>query len=270
MIGKKIVELESIDSTNAYANKLLLRNPLEDGVVIWAHEQFAGRGQHDHIWVSETGKNLTFTVIFRPVFLPPDRQFLLNKVVALAVIDFIGTSMANVSAVSPVRAESPGSSGIINPSVSIKWPNDIYVGDLKIGGILIEHKIMGNRLETSLAGIGVNINQTHFTPDIPNPGSLIQFLHRETLLKDSLLMVCRYLDLRYNKLKESGPESLDFDFNQHLLGFGKWRKFTCLEDTLEGKIRGVNSLGQLLIETQTGEILEFNHREIEYILKETV
>ncbi len=266
MIGKKIVELDSIDSTNAYANKLLLHSPLEDGVVIWSHEQFAGRGQHDHIWVSETGKNLTFTVIFRPAFLAPDRQFLLNKVVALAVIDFLATSLLNSSTSRPAREESPGSSGIIQPSLSIKWPNDIYVGDLKIGGILIEHKIMGYMLETSLAGIGVNINQTHFTPDIPNPGSLIQFLHRETSLKDALLMVCRYLDLRYNTLKESGPESLDFDFNQHLLGFGKWRKFTCLEDTLEGNIRGVNSLGQLLIETRTGETLQFNHREVEYIL----
>ncbi len=266
MIGKKIVELESIDSTNAYANKLLLHSPLEDGVVIWAHEQFAGRGQHDHIWVSETGKNLTFTVIFRPAFLAPDRQFLLNKVVALAVIDFLGTSLDNNTAIGPAREESQGIPRIIQPSLSIKWPNDIYVGDLKIGGILIEHKIMGYILETSLAGIGVNINQTHFTPDIPNPGSLIQFLHREILLKDALLMVCRCLDRRYNILKESGPESLDFDFNQHLLGFGKWRKFTCLEDTFEGKILGVNSLGQLLIETRTGKTLQFNHREVEYIL----
>ena len=247
MIGKKIFELDSIDSTNAYANRLLMQAPLDDGDVIWAHEQFAGRGQHNHTWVSEADMNLTFTVILRPCFVAPDRQFLLNKIVSLAVVDFLRDSL-------------------VNDPASIKWPNDIYIGNLKIGGILIENKIMGSILETSIAGIGVNINQTHFTQDIPNPASMIQFLHRETSLKDALLMICRCLDRRYNTLKEIGPASLDLDFDQHLLGIGQWRKFICHADQLEGKIKGVNNLGQLLIETRMGQVMCFNHHEVEYVL----
>ena len=141
-----------------------------------------------------------------------------------------------------------------------------FIGNLKIGGILIENKIMGSSFETSLAGIGLNINQTHFPPDIPNPVSLIQFLHRETSLKDALLMICRCLDRRYTTLKEIGPASLDLDFDRHLLGSGKWRKFICHVAQSEGKIKGVNNLGQLLIETRTGQVLRFNHHEVEYVL----
>jgi BirA family transcriptional regulator, biotin operon repressor / biotin---[acetyl-CoA-carboxylase] ligase len=256
LIGKNLIELVCVDSTNAYADKLLMQGRPEDGDVVWAHEQSAGRGQHDHIWTSAPGKNLTFTVILRPSFLAPDRQFLLNKAVALAVVDFINHSLNPAS-----RIPHPASR-IPFPSLAIKWPNDIYAGDKKIGGILIENKIMGATLESSLAGIGVNINQEHFPAGIPNPVSLIHFLHRETALKDALLCLCGCLDLRYDALKLSEQTSLDLEFDQHLMGFGEWRKFTCMNKPMDGKIRGVNNLGQLQLETRKGKLLIFNHGEI--------
>jgi len=258
LIGKNVIELVRVDSTNAFADTLLMQGQPADGDVVWAHEQFAGRGQHDHIWTSAPGKNLTFTVILRPSFLAPDRQFLLNKAVALALVDFIDHSLNAAS-----RIPHPVSC-ITRPSLSIKWPNDIYAADKKIGGILIENKIMGATLETSLAGIGVNINQEHFPAGIPNPVSLIHFLHREIALKDALLNLCGCLDLRYNTLKLSGSISLDLEFDQRLMGFDEWRKFTCLNKPLDGKIRGVNNLGQLQLETRKGKLLIFNHGEIQF------
>ena len=264
MIGKNVLELDRIDSTNAHAGRLLLQNPPEDGDVIWAREQSAGRGQHDHAWESEAGRNLTFTLILRPSFLAPDHQFLLNKALALGVVDFIGLMLK------PVNDTEYGirdtGYGIPHPVVSIKWPNDIYVGDRKAGGILIENKIMGSTLETSLAGIGININQEHFSPEIPNPVSLIHFLHRETTLEEALHLVCKYLDIRYGKLKNTDPAALSIEFDQHLFGYGKWRKFMFKGDPLDGKIKGVNNPGQLMVETRSGEILSFNHGEIGFVI----
>ena len=253
MIGKPIFELDRIDSTNAYANKVLATGDLTEGTVIWAHEQYAGRGQQYHLWISEAGKNLTFTIVLKPLFLPPDRQFLLNKAVSLGVLDFVRSSIKNIS-------------GNQIPETGIKWPNDIYVGNQKIGGILIEHKIMGNILDTSLAGIGMNINQIRFSSEIPNPVSLIHLLHSEMALKEALMEICSCLGNRYKMLQDEETETLDHDYHNSLLGYNQWRNFTRNGILMEGKITGVDNLGRLLIEIRSGEVVTFNHREVEYVL----
>jgi BirA family biotin operon repressor/biotin-[acetyl-CoA-carboxylase] ligase len=254
MIGQKIIELNRVDSTNAYANLVVAEHDFDDGVVIWAHEQFAGRGQHDHQWSSEAGKNLTCTVCLKPHFLAPDRQFQLNKAISLGVLDFVRHFLNHSSL------------GTRDSSCSVKWPNDIYVGDKKIGGILIEHKIMGSVLGTSIAGIGVNINQTRFAPDIPNPVSLIHVLRHETLLKDALQYLCAYLNTRYARLQQPDLNNLDLEFNQNLLGYNQWRNFSSNGILLEGRITGVDDIGRLQIETRNGAITSYNHKEIEYVI----
>jgi BirA family transcriptional regulator, biotin operon repressor / biotin---[acetyl-CoA-carboxylase] ligase len=259
MIGGTVIELDRVDSTNTYASHVVGNTGLEDGAVIWAHEQFAGRGQHDHGWNSEAGKNLTFTVCLKPGFLAPDQQFQLNKAICLGVLDFIRTFPFPVS-----RIPHPVSS-IPDPFPCIKWPNDIYIGEQKMGGILIENRIMGSSLETSFAGIGLNINQTRFAPDIPNPVSLIHLLRHETMLKDALLTLCGFLDKRYQELKNADMAGLDDEFNQNLLGFGEWRTYLREGDEMEGKIRGVDNTGRLMIEHRNGDTLCLNHGEITYV-----
>ena len=253
MIGKTIIELDRVDSTNTHANQVFETAEFEDGTIIWAHEQFAGRGQQEHTWISEAGKNLTLTVCLKPRFLAPDRQFQLNKAISLGALDFLRTF--------PYPA-----SRIPYPVSHIKWPNDIYVGDYKIGGILIENKIMGSILETSFVGIGMNINQTRFTPDIPNPVSLIHILLHKTVLKDALNAMCEFLDKRYLNLRQTDHADLDLAFDQNLLGFDEWRKFLCDGDLMDGKIKGVDNSGRLLVENRTGEIRNYSHQEIEYLL----
>jgi BirA family biotin operon repressor/biotin-[acetyl-CoA-carboxylase] ligase len=253
MIGKTILELDRVDSTNAYANKVFAGTGLDDGTVIWAHEQLAGRGQGDHTWSSEAGKNFTFTVCLKPWFLEPDRQFQLNKAISLGVVDFIRSIL------------QPDSCNV-SSAVSVKWPNDIYHGNNKIGGILIENKIMGASLETSFAGIGLNINQTSFAPELPNPVSLAQILKEELHLKDALDSLCGCIDKRYSELRNLTGDRLDAEFNEHILGFGQWRKFSCDGEVMMGKIIGVDQYGRLLVETRSGETRGFSHKEIEYIL----
>ncbi len=253
MIGSKVIELVAIGSTNTYAGELFANNDFEDGTIIWAHEQFAGRGQHDHTWNSETGKNLTLTVCLKPRFLAPEKQFQLNKAIALGLLDFIQYYTILLPRV--MRHES-----------HIKWPNDIYLGDRKIGGILIDNRIMGAKFETSFVGIGFNINQTRFAPDIPNPVSLIQILGRETLLRDALVLLCSFLDNRYEAIKQMHFTGIDQEFGQSLLGFDQWRYFLLDNAPLEGKIRGVDPSGRLMLENRNGETLFFGHGEIEFIL----
>lgn len=252
MIGKTIIEIARVDSTNTYASQFFAKTDVEDGAVIWAHEQFAGRGQHDHSWNSEAGKNLTFTICLKPLFLAPDRQFQLNKAISLGILDFI-RSFPHPA----LRKQHPDS--------HIKWPNDIYIGDQKIGGILIENKIMGTSMETSFAGIGLNINQTRFAPDIPNPVSLIHILRHETVLKDALLSLCRFLNKRYLELMQMNPVNLDMEFDHNLMGYDQWRKFIRDGEQMEGRIKGVDSSGRLMVEDRSGEINCFSHREIEYL-----
>lgn len=260
MIGIPIFELERVDSTNVYAQKLLEKTSLAEGTVIWAHEQFAGKGQNNHTWESEAGKNLTFTLILKPEFLDPGRQFLLNKAISLGVLDFIQASLYSADS---VICHPP--SVISDQEFSIKWPNDIYIKDRKVAGILIENKIMGNFLETSVVGIGVNVNQTTHGAEIPNPVSLVHLLRREMELKDALHLICKSLDHRYQMLRQGFMKELDLAYNQNLLGFSQWRFFIKDGNKLQGKICGVDEFGRLMIQLQDETIMKYNHKEIEYI-----
>lgn len=140
-----------------------------------AREQTAGRGQRGNSWEAEPGKNITLSLILRPEQLPAMRQFELSEAVALAVADTV---------------ESLGIG-----HVAVKWPNDIYVGDRKIAGILIENTLSGNLISRSIVGIGLNVNQREFHSDAPNPVSALQLTGREHNVEDlALRMVQRILD----------------------------------------------------------------------------
>ena len=143
------------------------------GDVVWAERQTAGRGQRGHSWSSAEGENLTFTLVLEPAFLPVAEQFLLSEAVALALCDTFAEF------------------GI---DTRIKWTNDIYAGDRKLVGILIEHNYTGGRLSRTIVGIGINVNQTKFDPALPNPVSMAaatgRRFEREQVL-DTFLAHCR-------------------------------------------------------------------------------
>lgn len=252
MIGKKIIEFTSIDSTNAYAGDILTAGAFEEGTVITALEQLAGRGQHDHVWASEPGKNLTVTVCLKPGFLAPEMQFMLNKAVSLGVLDAVRSML---------QQYVPDKEFLCH----IKWPNDIYVGEKKIGGILIENKIMGSLIATAIIGIGLNINQKVFPVNIPNPVSLVHLRRQETVLAEALDSLCRFLDQRYLALKQNFSTELDQAYNENLMGFNQWRSFSSSDAEWKGKIKGVDLSGRLNVENCEGEILSFMHGGIIYV-----
>ncbi len=145
------------------------------GTVIAARRQTAGRGQRGNSWEAESERNLTFSMLLRPASLPACRQFELSMAVALAVADSIDELL-----------EKEGCA----ERTAVKWPNDIYVGDKKICGTLIENSLCGSMIERSIAGIGINVNQRKFVSDAPNPVSLIHFVGHEVPLGPFLDAVC--------------------------------------------------------------------------------
>src|SRR6056297_946886 len=179
IIGNKIISLLSVASTNEHARNLVQEGSPEEGTVIIAGEQKKGRGHGKNTWHSKRGKNLLFSIILYPRFILANTQFLLSKTISLGIYDYLCRYVSDVA---------------------IKWPNDIYVDDRKIAGILIENDLTGSSLNRSIVGIGININQVKFPEDLPNPVSMTQMIEKELYLKEGLNKLCALLDKRYQML----------------------------------------------------------------------
>lgn len=240
--NRQIIKLPRVDSTNTYLSKL--SRPLPEGSIVWAIEQTKGRGQQTNRWNSEPGKNLTFSIVFNPVFLSAYQQFYMSKVVALAVSDFIS---------------------LYTDKVSIKWPNDIYVGNRKISGILIEHEIESTYIRQTIAGIGINVNQTKFPAELPNPVSLSQLSNQKYNMEEMLNEIIDVLDYRYSMLKNNELDTIDKNFNEVIYQYLKPSKFVSNNETFEGTITGVEKTGELIIKDKAGKVRKFLHKEVEYV-----
>ncbi|MDE5927427.1 MAG: biotin--[acetyl-CoA-carboxylase] ligase, partial [Duncaniella sp.] len=145
---------DTLPSTSSYLAGIAADAP--HGTVVMAREQTAGRGQRGNSWEAEPGCNITLSLLLRPEGLHPARQFVISQAVSLAIADLV--------------------SHFVAAPVSIKWPNDIYVDDRKICGILIENTITGTSIDRTIVGIGLNVNQTEFRSDAPNPVSMRQLM----------------------------------------------------------------------------------------------
>jgi BirA family biotin operon repressor/biotin-[acetyl-CoA-carboxylase] ligase len=167
-----IIKLDEVNSTNTAM--ALMGDEAVHATVLRAVTQSAGRGQRGNSWESEPGKNLTFSICLRPQHIPARTQFELSMAVSLGVVHALDAF------IDPKR-------------VKIKWPNDIYVDDLKIAGILIENSIDGTVIRRSIVGIGLNINQLTFVSDAPNPVSLAALTDRTYDLDAMLTHVCQHV-----------------------------------------------------------------------------
>lgn len=243
--GKTPIILTDVDSTNNYANQLILSEAAEEGTVVLAYYQKKGRGQIGNQWESEPGKNLLCSVILYPRFLLAEYQFFISKVVSLALFDFLRTETANVS---------------------IKWPNDLYVGKRKIAGILIENALKGKFLLHAVAGIGLNLNQEEFLTDAPNPVSLKQITGKDYVIEEVAREIYTRLFYWYNKLKQGELEEIADAYFSHLFRIGRWSHFRKENKVFEARIAGVGEFGQLLLEDRQGKITNYMFKEVEFVL----
>jgi BirA family biotin operon repressor/biotin-[acetyl-CoA-carboxylase] ligase len=165
----------------------------------------------------------------RPHFLPIDRQFQLTKAIALGVAGFISHCLEN------------------HTDVSIKWPNDIYVKNCKIAGILIENVLEQSTIKYSVVGIGLNVNQMVFDPSLPNPISLKMLTGKEFNLEDCLMQLCSFIEKQYLNLRATGYQQIDEAYHNLLYRKGIWSDFNFKDEIIQGQINGVNATGHLIL-----------------------
>jgi len=246
-VGQNLVVLKEVGSTNNYLKDLLSNSkPVADGTVIMAESQYAGRGQQQNRWHSEDGKNLTFSLLLKPTFLPIGQQFDLTRAISLGVVSALGQATSE--------------------NVQVKWPNDIYYGDKKLGGILIENMVQGSQIRNSIVGIGLNINQVDFPPEVPNPTSVKQILHRDYDLKVLLSQICANIEAWYLKLKAGRYKEIRGAYLEKLYWLNQERDFASDNESFKATIIGVRNEGLLVLSTKNGE-KEFNLKQIQFLNK---
>jgi BirA family biotin operon repressor/biotin-[acetyl-CoA-carboxylase] ligase len=245
VIGQTVVLLEQVGSTNNYATSQVRENEVEEGTVFLAVSQTSGRGQQTNKWESEDGKNLTLSLVLHPYFLEIKDQFLLSKVICLGIEAFLCK--------------------YVDP-VSIKWPNDLYVGNRKICGILIENAIMNGRFSSSVAGIGLNVNQAKFVSDAPNPVSLFQLTGKTYDLNRCLKELLEQIDFFYCKLLEGEVDEINRLFESKLFRLNNWHYFQDEKHEYRGRIIGVNEIGQLKVEEENGKVNAYHFKEVSYLI----
>lgn len=242
--GKKIVYLPTCHSTNDIAAELVRSGKATEGTVIIADEQTAGRGQHGTNWLANRGQNFTFSLVLMPTFLTLNEHFLLSQAIALGIRSYLAELTENVC---------------------IKWPNDLYVNNLKIGGTLIENSLQGTRLAHSVVGIGLNINQSSFSSLGPGRITSLRLETGQTFhLAEQLPLLLLALEKMYLRLRAGHLDRLRGEYRQHLLGFGETRSYIIDQQSTAGIIQGVSPAGKLLLELAGGEIRELDIKEIKW------
>ncbi|MEZ2335907.1 biotin--[acetyl-CoA-carboxylase] ligase [Mucilaginibacter sp. RCC_168] len=246
-VGQNLVTIQQVDSTNTFLKNLLSNSkPLPEGTVIMAESQYAGRGQQQNKWHSEPGKNLTFSILLTPVFLPVSDQFDLNRVVSLGVYDALYPYLGD--------------------KVKIKWPNDIYYNDRKLGGILIETHVQGTHIKDAIIGIGLNINQENFESGAGNAISLKQILHRDYDLKTILSEICSHIEAYYLNLRAGKFLFVRNTYLSRLYWLNEVKPFRSNDQVFEGVIKNVKENGMLVVENNNGQ-QEFSLKQIEFLNK---
>ena len=237
----KRILLPVIPSTNDYALELLRSERPEEGTVVQAQSQTRGRGQRGARWVAEPGRNLTVSVILYPTFLDPQRQFGLSKAMALAVADCV----ASLTGLPP----------------SIKWPNDLILAGRKVAGLLIENRLLAGRVDASVVGIGLNVNQVSFPPNLSDAGSLLSVTGRELDLEHALATLHAAAIERYGELR-AGSAATDEDYLSLLYGRGQEHGFAAGDRSFRGAIEGVDQEGRLLVRESGGALRAYRAKEI--------
>lgn len=241
IIGIPTIELDTVDSTNDYAISLVSNSNPNAGTVIYAHHQSAGRGQIGSKWQSKAGENLLMSVILKPDFILPTQQFALNMVASLAIKDVL------------VALEIPA---------QIKWPNDIYVHDKKICGILIQCILAGKSIKYAVVGIGLNVNQVEFG-DLAKATSIIIESKSQHLAQIKSL-VCAALQKRYTELETEGWPHIESLYLQDMYRMHSTYDYRIKGQTVQGIIRGIDASGALQIE-HDGQVHSYAMKEVAYI-----
>ncbi|MFN0035731.1 MAG: biotin--[acetyl-CoA-carboxylase] ligase [Saprospiraceae bacterium] len=263
-IGKVLHRFEELPSTNDWAAETLSKTKPPEGTVVRADNQTDGRGQLGSHWHSAAGENLLLSIILYPTWLEAQAQFYLSMAVALALRDTIGIRNAECGMRNHAR-QIPHSPFRIPHS--IKWPNDLYLHDKKTAGILIQNTLVGSCLQSAIIGIGLNVNQTTFPPDLPHATSLALAFGQKLDLDEVAERLFECLEQRYLQLKAGHRSAIKAEYEQHLWRRGQPSRFVRSSDgsELSGIILGVTEQGLLRVEMERG-VEDFELKQLKFVL----
>ncbi|MBL0047798.1 MAG: biotin--[acetyl-CoA-carboxylase] ligase [Bacteroidetes bacterium] len=246
-IGTNTIRLPIVESTNTYAQELLKDSTAPEGTIVITDQQSLGRGQRGNTWLSEAGKNLTFSLILYPPSIGSENQFILTQLVSLGIAECIEQVLA------------------VQHSVKIKWPNDIFVNDKKIAGVLIENAWRNNSISSSIVGIGLNVNQETF--ELLHATSLKIETQIDYNLNELFTQLCSCIEARYLQLKSSNFAAIKADYHMKLYRLNQYHHYTIYNKQAEGKIIGVNKEGKLLLALKEDfNVLELDLKEVKFNL----
>lgn len=245
-----IINIASVDSTNTYLRAMPTETP--DMTVVATTDQTAGRGQRGNRWESARGENVTLSMLFRPGGIRPAAQFGISRATALAVADTVVWLLG----------------GSDDGRVMVKWSNDIYVDDKKIAGILIEHSISGDSISRTIIGIGLNVNQTEFVSDAPNPVSARMLTGREYDLPTVTQRLVTALAERLEAERESCGTASGEEYRRRLWrgkGYHPYR-VTASGERFMAEIAGVDPTGMLSLRREDGGVERYSFKEVSSII----
>ena len=240
-LGKQIIKLSSVDSTNNYTAKLVKETKISFGTVIMADFQTHGKGQRSSVWKSEKGLNLLISIYFDSSFLNSENIFFLSKAVALAIRECIEK--------------------IIGIKVSIKWPNDILINGSKIAGVLIENQWKNEKLSSSIIGIGLNVNQVIFSGE-EKVISLKNLTSKLYNLNSILKSLCSSLDSQFTRLRNFEFLEIDRQYHSFLFNYNQWYNYEKNKINFKGRLIKVDSFGKMVLELENGDKKSFDIKEV--------
>ena len=243
LFGKEIIHLSDIDSTNNFAAKLLSQNLCQNGAVIMADVQTQGKGQRGNIWLSESGKNLLSSFVFKPDNLSVENQIALTWATSLSLLKTLRK---------------------FNIEALIKWPNDIFVGGKKIAGILIENQLQGTQISCSIIGIGLNLNQTFFE-DL-NATSLLLETNQIVEPRTILNLLAHEMNEQFQLIYSSNFEILKTEYENNLFQMNELKSYEDEFGVFVGKIIGTTEEGKILIE-KSNAIQSYGLKEVAFLMK---
>ena len=244
-LGKDLRFYKELESTNKMLKTLLREEKCSEGLVVKADFQTAGRGQRNSEWISPEGDNLLMSLLLFPKFLRPEQQFDLNKIVSLSILSLLENF------------------GI--EDVKVKWPNDVYVDNKKISGILIENGLSGNTISESIVGVGLNVNTVVFPEKIKSKTcSIASILRKRFDVNEILFQLIKNIEQYYLLLKAGKFNGIHKQFVDSMYGMNLQRAYTLADGSaLEGIIIGLDESGRLLV--QVGDqIRHFRNKELQF------
>lgn len=253
MVSISRINLSTVDSTNLFVREMLesertgqvvSADALPGFTLVVADDQTKGRGQQGNSWETERGKNLTFSLLCHPIFIPATRQFLLSQCMAVAVRQTLSQYVTGVT---------------------VKWPNDIYVGEEKISGTLIECDLQGRSIANCIIGVGINVNQRVFRSDAPNPTSLRLLTGQEHDREEILSSVMKNFQTGYQKLMEGNGEEVRQQYMEHLYRREGFHRYSDVRGEFMAEIAEVEPTGHLHLRFGNGNVVRYEFKEVRFL-----